>query len=725
MTIYGASSAEWDAFKALKSTDILPYIADPNTPMAATSSIKIDTKAPGVIRRGKGGGFVAWPTRETSDAEIAEWRLDPRHGICLITRDIRAIDVDIADPVLATEVSEFIRNSLGFSGSLMPARTRANSGKHTMLYRIEDETEKLKKFAVSLEGVGNQVEFLFDQQQTYVAGMHKSGVRYEWLDGIPTYDAIPTFTRAEIRETIRLLITTYARAGFTGEWKESAAIVRKSMTGKIDPNDDPVVEFMLERDLILGERDDGGYNVRCPWQFPNDETDGHTDGIALPDAAVYYPAGLNRDDPGFKCLHGHCEGKDHRHFLAAIGWEAHLFPLLGPTPDAALTRPKMTAKKSGKIEPTLPNVVAMLKWSEGIGISLVYDTFRDCILYKLSKDAKWEELTDDAYTAIRLHLTDNGMDAGLPKQLVPDAVSFVARSHTLDSGQEWLNAQVWDGIPRIDTFHTRVLKLQDLPYHHAVCRYMWTALAGRLLEPGTKADMVPILVGPQGLRKSTLVEVIAPTPNEHTTISLADRDDNLSRQLRGKMIAEWDELRGLNSRDADGIKAWVTHTADEWVPKFKEFGTKRLRRFLPVGTHNEKRFLNDPTGARRWLPLVLDQVIDIDYVVFYRLQLWAEAAHLWREKKKTHESGVYWEDAERLSSEAQKSATVRDIWVDPVGTWLADQGKDGWSSAQVLNMAVGVPTSQANRALQERMRRVLIFLGWEEDDHGKWYFTLA
>ncbi len=68
---------------------------------------------------------------------------------------------------------------------------------------------------------------------------------------------------------------------------------------------------------------------------------------------------------------------------------------------------------------------------------------------------------------------------------------------------------------------------------------------------------------------------------------------------------------------------------------------------------------------------------------------------------------------------------MRDIWTDPVGTWLAEQGKDGWSSAQVLNMAIGVPTYQANRALQERIRRVLIFLGWEEDDDGRWFFTLA
>ena len=724
MTIYGASSAEWDAFRTLKSTDILPFLADPSTPMSKTSSISIKTKAPGVVRQGKGGGFLNWSTRITSDTDIAEWRVDPRHGICLVTRDIRAIDIDIDDPTLAAAVSESIRDSLGLGGSLMPARTRPNSGKHTLLYRISDMPDPLTKYVVDIAGDANIVEFLFDKQQTYVAGMHKSGVRYEWLEGIPTYDAIPVFTMDEVREMIRQLIAKHARPGFNREWKENKVFIRKSVTGKVDPNNDPAVQYMYDRDLVLGECDDGAYFVRCPWQFPNEDTKGHTPDTTMPDAAKYYPAGMNRDDPGFKCLHASCDGKDHRHFLDAIGYESHLFPMLEDIPEAALTRPNMSTKgRNGRVEPNLDNVVSMLRWSAGTGLYLTYDLFRDVVLYRMGDH--WQELTDDAYTAIRLRLTKYGMDQSLPKHLIPDAVSFVARESTIDSGEEWLKAQRWDGTPRLEHFHTTVLKLDDTPYHQAVCLYMWTALAGRLLEPGTKADMVPILVGPQGLRKSTLVEVIAPTPNEHTTISLADRDDNLSRQLRGKMIAEWDELRGLNSRDADGIKAWVTHNSDEWIPKFKEFGTKRLRRFLPVGTHNEKRFLNDPTGARRWLPLVLQQVIDIDYVVKYREELWAEAAFMWAQKKRTNASGVYWEDAERLAFSAQKAATVRDIWVDPVGTWLAEQGKDGWSSAQVLNMAVGVPTAQANRALQERVRRVLIFLGWEEDDDGRWFFTLA
>jgi predicted P-loop ATPase len=216
--------------------------------------------------------------------------------------------------------------------------------------------------------------------------------------------------------------------------------------------------------------------------------------------------------------------------------------------------------------------------------------------------------------------------------------------------------------------------MADTPYHQAVCEYIWTGLAGRVLDPGCKADMVPILTGKQGLRKSSLVEALAPSPNEYTVVTLADRDDNLARQLRGRMIVEWDELRGLNSREAESLKGWVSRRKDDWIPKFKEFGTSMQRRFLLIGTANPKRFLNDPTGLRRWLPLKITKTIDVDYVLEHRNQLWAEARLMWLVERErtdaTTKTGVMWEQAEALAHGAQHDASIRDPWVDAVDAWF-------------------------------------------------------
>jgi predicted P-loop ATPase len=232
--------------------------------------------------------------------------------------------------------------------------------------------------------------------------------------------------------------------------------------------------------------------------------------------------------------------------------------------------------------------------------------------------------------------------------------------------------------------------------------------------------MVPILIGAQGQQKSTLVEVIAPTMDEYTSIALSERDDNLSRVLRGKVVAEWGELRGLETRDSEAIKDWVSRRKDDWIPKFKEFGTTLPRRFILIGTTNNHHVLNDPTGSRRYLPVFIPGTINTEYVIRYREQLWAEARELFRH------GGVRWQDAERLALPAQKQAAVQDIWIHPVNQWLeAQHWGDGWTTNQLLLGACGVGTSYATRAHQERMRRVMTFLGWEQDQSGRWHSGLA
>ena len=133
-------------------------------------------------------------------------------------------------------------------------------------------------------------------------------------------------------------------------------------------------------------------------------------------------------------------------------------------------------------------------------------------------------------------------------------------------------------------------------------------VGGRVLEPGIKADMVPILVGPQGCGKSSGVEALSPDPAFFTEISFAEKDDDLARKMRGRLVAEIGELRGLNTKELESIKAFVTRTHENWIPKYREFATQFPRRPVFVGTTNEDEFLADKTGNRRWLPVEVSKV---------------------------------------------------------------------------------------------------------------------
>ena len=710
--ICGAHPAEWDAFVALAQPDLLPYLADPSIKMSPGSRVTPGDKTPGYIKpeTGLGVGMLAWPSHKASDNNIIEWRADNRLGVCLICREFRAIDIDISDEGKALEVEGAIREFLGTPGLKMPLRTRQGSGKRALLYRIADAPGKLRKWRIPTpDGV---VEFLFDKQQTVVAGRHPAGARYEWPEGFPTRENVPTIEMQDLIALIAMVKREFGSEDFDREW--GITVLPEIAKGKPqDAPDDPAVKFLLENDLVIDYASDGGIYVRCPWEHE------HT-GPTKFDAAKYFPAGLNRPDAGFNCFHAHCTGRDHHAFLEQIGYVADEFEVVEAQGKHVESRPRFTYRgSSGIIEASLDNVVKALSWRDGLGIHLVYDKFRDAIIYRTQGSPEWQELTDDSYTAFRLRLTAIGMDATIPKQHVIDAVSYVAKKNAIDSAQEWLGAKRWDGAQRLRHFHTRVLGIEDSPYHRAVVMYLWTALAGRVLEPGVKADMAVVLTGAQGLRKSTLVEVIAPTPAEYAAVTLTERDADLARLLRGKLVAEWDELRGLETRDAEAIKGWMTHRFDEWVPKFKEFGTVRPRRFVLIGTNNRARFLTDPTGSRRFLPLALTQTIDTEYVIANRDQLWAEAAHLFQH------GGIRWQDAERLAGSARRGAELLDGWTGAICDWLAEQGTDGHSTAWIANRAVLIPIPAVNRTAQDRIRRVMTYLGWTETPEGRWVSDLA
>jgi hypothetical protein len=737
--IYGATLAEWEAFSQLDLPNVLPYVADPDVPTHPGSKVKAANKTPSYVytdSRGVGVmGFKAWNDPNKRTTSTHDWQRDNKLGICLRTQTIKAIDIDVPEVAVAKEIEAYIRETLGIAGFELPVRTRANSGKRALLYRLIDE-QAISKYFLHVDKNKGIIEFLGDKQHICVAGGHPEGGRYLWPDGIPTkLSDIPAVEFAQILELTRKLAEDFGPTGWYREWRYKSEYTPR--TYKADAFDEhESVKHIIENDWFVDYAVNGGIYVRCPWAKYHSKEGNATE-------AEFFPAGTNgQKDHGFKCMHAHSLAPGGpfaptaSEFLAIIGYQdketaadfSALAPVDNDKPIPAMTRPKFSYKgKSSQIEAVLPNVIAMLGWEEGTGFEVRYDRFKDTILVRQHK-THWKALTDETYTEMRLAMMRVGMEQSLSKELIRDSIHFVASQNDMDSAQEWLNSLQWDGRSRVAEFHKRVLKLADDPYHVAVSLYLWTALAGRVIEPGCKADMVPILTGPQGLRKSSLVEALAPGKDEYTVVSLADRDENLARQLRGRMVVEWDELRGLNTRDAESIKGWVSRTKDDWIPKFKEFATSLPRRYLLLGTANPKQFLSDPTGLRRWLPLFITHTIDVDLAIREREQLWAEAKALYHKhyEETKGRSGVMYEDAERLALASQKRASIRDPWVDAINLWIEQEDRTkGATTLQILHQACSISTSQITYGTHERLRRTMAYIGWSENENGLWEPPLA
>lgn len=349
------------------------------------------------------------------------------------------------------------------------------------------------------------------------------------------------------------------------------------------------------------------------------------------------------------------------------------------------------------------------------GLRFGFDTFRDELMLA-ERPGQWRPVTD--VDLIQLRVRFERMQGGIPnigREMMRDAVTAVAEQYKFDSAQLWLAQLSWDGQSRIERFLTDYFGADDTPYVRATSLYLWTALAGRVLVPGIQADIMPILVGEQGLLKSTAIAAMAPSPEFFAEINLSDKDADLARIMRGKLIVEIGELKGMRSREIEHTKAFVTRRYEQWVPKYKEFTSTYARRAVLFGTTNEDEFLEDATGARRFNPITVRRA-DRRAIERDRLQLWAEAKARFEEDLAFGGDGVMWQEAERLAREVHETFTVDDPWTDDVSRWLAERENPNapFSSTECLKGALLLPGNQLHTGTKKRLALILRRLGYAD-----------
>lgn len=682
---YGATPAEWAQFDLILGLgeDLLPVVSNPKAAISPMSKMKATGKTPSVYNKARQvAGLPNWTTLRSTPADIAKWSGEPDYGICLQTRLVRALDIDVEDADKAGAIADFIDHWLT---QHLPFRRRGNSGKMLLAFRLAGQFAKRV-----LKVDGGIVEFLADGQQFVAVGTHPSGARYEWVGGLP--DEFPELTLEEFEALWAALVAEF------GIEEQRGGALRKR--GEDLGLEDDVVDQL---DVLSWGRDGQAF-ITCPFKDGHSMDSGETE-------TAYFPAGTGGYQQGhFKCLHASCAGRSDAEFLSALGLGVENdFKAL---PDVAPERelPMLERDKTGRILATLENLESVLLRADVCGEYIAFDEFRDEVMYApWGQEGQWRSFYDDDYTRLRIHLARNGFRP-ISREMMRDVVHRVVRLKRFDSAIEWLKGLKWDGTPRVAGFLSRYFGATDVAYTRAVSEYLWTALAGRVLAPGVKADMVPVLIGQQGVGKTYGVSSLVPSADHVESINLVERDADLARRMRGKLVIEIGELRGLHSRDMETIKEFITRTHESWVPKYQEFAQKYPRRCVFIGTTNQEEFLADPTGNRRWLP-VRCGVVCVKDIVRDRLQLWAEAREMFDLL-----GGVSWRDAQRLAEAVHDEHRMTDTWEEEITEWLdRPDSMDGTTPAskgyvlvnEVLRGAFGMDLKNVRRGDEMRVASIL------------------
>ena len=246
----------------------------------------------------------------------------------------------------------------------------------------------------------------------------------------------------------------------------------------------------------------------------------------------------------------------------------------------------------------------------------------------------------------------------------------------------------------------------DTPLHRAVSRSFVISMVRRTRYPGTQHDSLPVLIGPQGIGKSTGLRVLVgdqwfsdhmPTPG--------GKDAGL--QLVGKILIEWSEGAALKGNATERTKAFISSPIDRFRPPYGRVAEDFKRTCSFAATSNVADILDDATGARRFWPIDCGKVD----------RQWLKACRnlLWRQAVAAEEAGeVAWISEATLQTELheqQASLQKSDPWEEALTDFLLRAG-DGITTADLL-ARVGIPLHERDRREEMRAADILRHNHWE------------
>ncbi|MBP7572600.1 MAG: virulence protein E [Rhodoferax sp.] len=337
------------------------------------------------------------------------------------------------------------------------------------------------------------------------------------------------------------------------------------------------------------------------------------------------------------------------------------------------------------------------------------------------------DVTDSVDLLLGKYLTDTYGLPSISRAALAEAIETVAHTRRFHPIREELEGLQWDGKARIDKWLMHVLGETPETLNKAMQEYLqivgrcWLlGMVNRVMRPGCKFDYCPVLEGVGGLRKSTMVEMLAGSNYFSDTPFEVGRGKEAQEQVQGLWLYEIAEMTHFSKAEVGAIKAFISSKVDRYRVAYGATVGTFPRQCLLCGTTNENTYLRDRTGNRRFWPIPVRNVINTEWLIKYRDQLLAEAFELFKQ-------GVPYtptpEQEQRLFVPMQESRLVETaVLSELLHVLTRSPGPSGISAivnelaefvtiAQ-LTLALGVDAAKSSPALEAQIRGWLDHEGW-------------
>lgn len=184
------------------------------------------------------------------------------------------------------------------------------------------------------------------------------------------------------------------------------------------------------------------------------------------------------------------------------------------------------------------------------------------------------------------------------------ALSQIFEENKYNPIKDYLDSLRWDGTPRMETLFIDWLGAEDNELNRQMTKKWLMAAIKRVIQPGCQFDnMIILQCAEGGGGKTTLVKRLG--------LNFGDGVENYYNELLGSSIdnekftvntmdeswiISFDELDGLNKKEVNNIKTFLSRTQEKIRMAYDRFVTTHSRHCVFIGSTNENNFLRDYTG---------------------------------------------------------------------------------------------------------------------------------
>lgn len=273
------------------------------------------------------------------------------------------------------------------------------------------------------------------------------------------------------------------------------------------------------------------------------------------------------------------------------------------------SKPQMLTTEKGGIRSNSPsNVLLAFKADDQLSIYLKHNEFSQ--EHELTKDIKIGnsyfkkgELPSNFDSVIKVYF-ESVFEVAFTNQALLDGMETFFSERTYNPVMDYMEAaaEEWDGRQRINRMFQVYLGADDIELISKIAEMWLVGAVAKVYDPYVKFDYVLDLVGGQGVGKTSLLQKLGGNWYTDAVTDFSNKD-NYDIMLKSLIVND-DEMVASNRMSFAETKAFISKTSLRFRKPYMKRTEEFAKNFVLARTTNQKEYLKDKTGERRFLPVM-------------------------------------------------------------------------------------------------------------------------